>query len=54
MNIVSTEDYNEGNLYIFSFGIFQCVCWGGGVNISAEAHRDHRVQIPLELITGNS
>lgn len=33
--------------------VFFSVC-GVVVNISVEAHRDHRLQIPLELITGNS
>lgn len=41
--------------FTFLVLVFFSVCaGGGGVNISAEAHRDHRVQIPLELITGNS
>lgn len=34
--------------------VFFSVCGGVVVNISVEAHRDHRLQIPLELITGNS
>lgn len=39
--------------FTFLVLVFFSVCTGA-VNISAEAHRDHRVQIPLELITGNS